>query len=80
MPREREVAHARLVLGIEALGFSLGSLKRLGPPLKLHVVVKIMVPFWVPNIARHLIFRVPQKGLDNHPCSLRVETGFIWVV
>ena len=61
MPREREVAHARLVLGIEALGFSLGSLKRLGPPL-------------------NLIFRVPQKGLDNHPCSLRVETGFIWVV
>ena len=26
------------------------------------VVVKIMVPFWVPNIVRHLIFRVPQKG------------------
>ena len=21
-----------------------------------------MVPFWVPNILRHLIFRVPQKG------------------
>ena len=26
------------------------------------VVVKIMVPFWVPIIIRHLIFRVPQKG------------------
>ena len=26
------------------------------------VVVKIMVPFWAPNIVRHLIFRVPQKG------------------
>ena len=26
------------------------------------VVVKIMVPFWVPNIVRHLIFRVPKKG------------------
>ena len=26
------------------------------------VVVKIMVPFWVPNIIRHLIFRVPEKG------------------
>ena len=25
------------------------------------VVVKIMVPFWVPNIVRHLLFRVPQK-------------------
>ena len=27
------------------------------------VVVKTMVPFWVPNIGRHLIFRVPKKGL-----------------
>ena len=26
------------------------------------VVVKIMVPFWVPIIARPLIFRVPLKG------------------
>ena len=26
------------------------------------VVVKIMVPFWVPSIVRHLIFRVPKKG------------------
>ena len=26
------------------------------------VVVKIMVPFWVLNIIRHLIFRVPKKG------------------
>ena len=26
------------------------------------VVVKIMVPFWIPNIIRHLIFRVPKKG------------------
>ena len=26
------------------------------------VVVKIMVPFWVPIIIRHLIFRVPKKG------------------
>ena len=25
------------------------------------VVVKIMVPFWVPIIVRHLIFRVPKK-------------------
>ena len=26
------------------------------------VVVKIMVPFWVPIIIRHLILRVPKKG------------------
>ena len=26
------------------------------------VVVKIMVPFWVPIIIRPLIFRVPKKG------------------
>ena len=26
------------------------------------VVVKIMVPFWVLNIIRHLVFRVPKKG------------------
>ena len=26
------------------------------------VVVKIRVPFWVPSIVRHLLFRVPQKG------------------
>ena len=26
------------------------------------VVVKIMAPFWIPIIVRHLIFRVPNKG------------------
>ena len=26
------------------------------------VDVKIMVPFWVPIIIRHLIIRVPKKG------------------
>ena len=26
------------------------------------VVVKIRVPFWVPIIIRHLLFRVPNKG------------------
>ena len=31
-------------------------------PLSNWVVVKIMVPFWVPIIVRHLIFRVPKKG------------------
>ena len=36
------------------------------------VVVKIMVPFWVPILVRHLIFRVPKKtghNFDNHPYS-----------
>ena len=31
------------------------------------VVVKIMVPCWIPIIVRHLIFRVPKKGTDSHP-------------
>ena len=26
------------------------------------VVVKIMVPLWIPIIIRHLIFRVPKRG------------------
>ena len=26
------------------------------------VVVKTMVPLWVPSIIRHLIFRVPKMG------------------
>ena len=30
--------------------------------LSLWVVVKIMVPFWVPIIKRNVLFRVPQKG------------------
>ena len=33
------------------------------------VVIKIMVPFWIPIIVRPLIFRVPKRGhnFDNHP-------------
>ena len=31
-------------------------------PSYMRVVVKIMVPFWIPIIIRHLIFRVPKKG------------------
>ena len=31
-------------------------------PDAIWVVVKIMVPFWVPSIIRHIIFRVPKKG------------------
>ena len=36
------------------------------------VVVKIMVPFWVPNVVRHLLFRVPKRdpNFDNYPCGL----------
>ena len=32
-------------------------------------LVKIMVPFWIPSIVRHLIFRVPKRdhNFDNHP-------------
>ena len=37
---------------------SISSIKGLG----FRVVVKIMVPFWIPNIIWHLIFRVPKKG------------------
>ena len=33
------------------------------------VVAKIMVPFWIPIIIRHLILRVPKKDhhFGNHP-------------
>ena len=30
--------------------------------IDIWVVAKIMVPFWVPNIIRHLLFRVPKRG------------------
>ena len=33
-----------------------------GEPFCIWVVVKIMVPFWVRSIIRHLLFRVPQEG------------------
>ena len=33
-----------------------------GGPEYTWVVVKIMVPFWIPIIIRHLLFRVPKKG------------------
>ena len=39
------------------------------PHVSIWVVVKIMVPLWVPMIIRHLVFGVPKKGpyFDNHP-------------
>ena len=42
----------------------------------LWVVVKIMVPLSVPNVVRHLIFRVPPKRdpyFDNHPYGLWLQ-------
>ena len=43
-----------------------GPLRLSGKHVLIHrctcVVVKIMVPFWVPDIVRHLLFRVPKKG------------------
>ena len=37
-----------------------------------------MVPFWVPIIVRHLIFRVPKKdhNFDNHPYI----GGYFWIM
>ena len=31
-------------------------------PPGMRVVVKIMVPFWIPIIIRHLIYRLPKMG------------------
>ena len=41
------------------------------------VVVKIMVPFWVPIIIRHLLFRYPKRDLnfDNYPNGSRATGG-----
>ena len=37
------------------------------------VVVKTMVPFWVLNIIRHLVFRDPKRdhSFDNHPHTIQ---------
>ena len=37
--------------------------------LTIWVVVKSMVPFWIPIILRHLVFRYPKRNhnFDNHP-------------
>ena len=37
--------------------------------LIIWVVVKIMVPFWVLSIIRHLVFRIPKRehNFENHP-------------
>ena len=38
-------------------------------PYSSWVVVKIMVPFWVPSIIRHRVFRYQKRGpnFDNNP-------------
>ena len=43
------------IVGVIAIGVLLSV-------LYLWEVVKIMVPFWVPIIIRHLLFTVPKKG------------------
>ena len=48
--------------GNEGAQVQLRSSDSVTKPLNTWVVVKIMVPFWVPNIVRHLLFRVPQQG------------------
>ena len=56
-------------LSIHYLGTWTLQAKTLNPRSTTLIVVssygwlsKIMVPFWVPDIVRHLIFRVPKKG------------------
>ena len=46
-----------------------GRHRVLWAPKVIWVVVKIMVPFWIPIIIRHRIFRVLQRdhNFDNHP-------------
>ena len=41
------------------------------------VVVKMMVPFWIPIVIRHLIFRGPKRdhNFDNHPLGAGVITA-----
>ena len=43
-------------------GASTGKGHEYKPQHTIWVVVKNMVPFWIPIIIRHLIFRVPKKG------------------
>ena len=49
-------------LAAENLRKRLGSTMSARMLSNIWVVVKIMVPFWIPIIIRHLIYRVPKKG------------------
>ena len=48
--------------GVVGAGFKLGGSSVLLTRI-IWVVVKIIVPFWIPIIIRHLIFRVHPKGI-----------------
>ena len=48
---------------VEAAGRRAGGFVEASLGSSNWVVVKVMVPFWVPIIIRHLLFRVPKKGL-----------------
>ena len=58
----------------------------LGGQNAIWVVVKIMVPFWIPIIIRHLIFRAPKKetiilttthiGRDEKDTGFPIERNF----
>ena len=50
------------ILSFYGLGFWGSAYRVQGHILRMGVVVKIMVPFWVLVIIRHLVFRVPKKG------------------
>ena len=51
------------------------------PPIHIWVVVKMMVPFWIPIIIRHLKFRHPKGDhtLDNHSYAARCSSLMTWV-
>ena len=68
--------------GLRAVGFKAYSEVHEGyksPTIGyIWVFVKIMVPFWVPNIVRHLLFRVPKRdpSFENHPYNyICIATG-----
>ena len=54
-PKSEEFEPSRVVHGVSIRFRTIQS-------SAMWVVVKIMVPFWVPIIIRHLLFRVPKKG------------------
>ena len=45
------------------------------------MVVKIMIPFWIPIIIRHLILWVPKKdhNFDNHPYHMGIIYIYIYM-
>ena len=47
---------------VVVVAIKVANKKANGEFMLIWVVVKIMVPFWIPSIIRPLIFRVPKKG------------------